>query len=67
LKKEAEVSKLRKTLARYLRKETSMNKFINFSEFMHYLIDEEQKAKKGGEIVKAILEAKPPRLTQPWM
>jgi hypothetical protein len=40
-----------------------MNKFINYSEFMHYLIDDEKSAEKGGEIVKAILEAKSPRLT----
>ena len=26
---------------RYLRKEVSMNKFINHSEFMHYLMDDE--------------------------
>lgn len=40
-----------------------MNKFINYSEFMHYLLDDEKKAEKGGEIVKAILEARSPRLT----
>ena len=40
-----------------------MNKFINYSEFMHYLMDDEKKADKGGEIVKAILAAKSPRLT----
>ena len=40
-----------------------MNKFINYSEFMHYLVDDEKKANKGGEIVKAILAAKSPRLT----
>ena len=41
-----------------------MNKFINYTEFMHYLIDDEKKAKKGGEIVQGILAAKSPRLTQ---
>jgi len=40
-----------------------MNKFINYSEFMHYLIDDEKAAEKGGEIVKGILEAKSPRLS----
>jgi hypothetical protein len=30
---------------------------------MHYLMDDEKRAEKGGEIVKAILEAKSPRLT----
>ena len=40
-----------------------MNKFINYSEFMHYLIDDEKKAEKGGEIVQGILAAKSPRLT----
>jgi hypothetical protein len=40
-----------------------MNKFINYSEIMHYLIDDEKKAKKGGEIVQGILAAKSPRLT----
>jgi len=40
-----------------------MNKFINYSEFMHYLMDDEMKAEQGGEIVQAILEAKSPRLT----
>ena len=40
-----------------------MNKFINYSEFMQYLIDDERQAKKGGEIVRGILAAKSPRLT----
>ena len=40
-----------------------MNKFINYSELMHYLIDDEKAAEKGGEIVKGILKAKSPRLT----
>ncbi len=40
-----------------------MNKFINYSTFMQYLIDDEQKAEKGGEIVQGILAAKSPRLT----
>jgi len=40
-----------------------MNKFINYSEFMQYLIDDEKKAEKGGEIVQGIIGAKSPRLT----
>ncbi len=40
-----------------------MNKFINYSEIMHYLIDDKKQAEKGGEIVQAILAAKSPRLT----
>ena len=40
-----------------------MNKFINYTEFMHYLIDDEKAAEKGGEIVKGILKGKSPRLT----
>lgn len=40
-----------------------MNKFINYSEFMHYLIDDEKAAEKGGEIVQGILKGKSPRLT----
>lgn len=40
-----------------------MNKFINYSGLMHYLIDDEKAAKRGGEIVKGILEARSPRLT----
>jgi hypothetical protein len=39
-----------------------MNKFINYSEFIHYLIDDEMQAEKGGEIFKGILAAKSPRL-----
>ena len=31
-----------------------MNKFINYSEIMHYLIDDKKQAEKGGEIVQAI-------------
>jgi hypothetical protein len=38
-----------------------MNKFINYSVFLHELIDDQQKAEK--EIVQGILGAKSPRLT----
>jgi hypothetical protein len=41
-----------------------MNKFINYTEFMHYLIDDREKAEKGGEIIQGILAAKSPRLTR---
>ncbi len=40
-----------------------MNQFIKYSEFMHYLIDDKKAAEKAGEIVKGILEAKSPRLS----
>ena len=40
-----------------------MNKLINYSEFMQYLLDDEEQAKKGGEIVQGIIAAKSPRLT----
>ena len=40
-----------------------MNKFINYSEFMQYLLDGGKQAKKGGEIVQGIIAAKSPRLT----
>ena len=40
-----------------------MNKFINYSAFMQYLMDDEKKAEKGGEIIQGILAARSPRLT----
>ncbi len=40
-----------------------MNKFINYAEIMHYLIDDKKQAEKGGEIGPTILAAKSPRLT----
>ncbi len=40
-----------------------MNKFINYSEFMQYLIDDEKQAKKGGAIIHGIIAAISPRLT----
>jgi hypothetical protein len=40
-----------------------MNKFINISKLMRYLLDDEKMVQKGSEIVEAILEAQSPRLT----
>ena len=40
-----------------------MNKCIQFRPFMRYLIDDEELAEKGARIVKALLEAQSPRLT----
>src|SRR5512139_274465 len=46
-----------------LKKETSMNKCINFCRFWRYMVDDEKLVKQGAEIMKAILEAHSPRLT----
>jgi hypothetical protein len=43
--------------------EASMNKCINFCEFIRYVLDDERLAEQGTTIVKALLEAKSPRLT----
>jgi hypothetical protein len=40
-----------------------MLKFINFYEFMRYLFDGEKKIKQAGEIIKALLEAQSPRIS----
>jgi hypothetical protein len=40
-----------------------MLKFIKFYEFMCYLFDCGKKAKQAGEIVKALLEAQSPRIS----
>jgi hypothetical protein len=40
-----------------------MNKFIKVLKFMRYLIDDEKLVKRGAEIVKALLEAQSPRMT----
>jgi hypothetical protein len=40
-----------------------MLKFINFYEYMRYLFDGEKKIKQAAEIIKAILEAQSPRIT----
>jgi hypothetical protein len=43
--------------------ETSMDKCINFREFMQYVFDEDKLAEQGATIVKGLLEAQSPRLT----
>jgi len=40
-----------------------MDKFINFYEFLGHIMDDEKLAKQGSEIMKALLEAQSPRLT----
>jgi hypothetical protein len=40
-----------------------MDKCINFCEFMRYVFDEEKLAEQGAVIVKGLLEAQSPRLT----
>jgi len=40
-----------------------MDKFINFSEFMGYILDDAKLAGKGAKIIRAILEAQSPRLS----
>jgi len=40
-----------------------MDKCINFSAFMGYVFDDEKLAKQGANIVKGLLEAQSPRLT----
>ena len=40
-----------------------MNKCINFCRFLRPLIDDEKLVKQGAEIIKALLEAQSPRLT----
>jgi len=40
-----------------------MDKCINFCEFMGYVFDDEKLAKQGAAIVKGLLEAQSPRLT----
>jgi hypothetical protein len=40
-----------------------MNKFINFSSFMRYLFDDEKLRKQGSEIIRALLEAQSPRMS----
>ena len=44
-------------------KEAFVDKCINFCEFMRYLFDEEKQVKQAAEMIKAILEAQSPRLT----
>jgi len=40
-----------------------MDKFINFGEFMRYLLDDKNLAAHGSKIIQAFLEAQSPRLT----
>lgn len=40
-----------------------MDKCINFSEFMRYVFDDEKQAEQGAAIIKGLLEAQSPRLT----
>ena len=40
-----------------------MDKFINFSRFMGYLFDDQKQAKQGTTIIRALLEAQSPRLS----
>ncbi|MCJ7530507.1 MAG: transposase, partial [Anaerolineales bacterium] len=43
--------------------EASMDKWINFTEFMRYLLDDEGLVGKGAKIIRGLLEAQSPRLT----
>ena len=45
------------------KEEVSMDKCINFRQFLYPLLDDEKIVKPGAEIMKAILEAQSPRLT----
>ena len=40
-----------------------MDKFINFSTFMRYLLDDMKLAEQGSKIVRALLEAQSPRMS----
>jgi hypothetical protein len=40
-----------------------MDKCINFSEFMRYIFDDEKMVEQGGRIIKALLEAQSPRMS----
>ena len=40
-----------------------MDKCINFCEFLGYLLDDEKLVEKGAQIIKALLEAQSPRLS----
>ena len=43
--------------------ETSTIKFINFYELMRYLFDDDKLAQKAAEIIRGLLEAQSPRLS----
>ncbi len=40
-----------------------MDKFINFSTFMRYLLDDVKLAEQGSKIVRALLDAQSPRMS----
>ena len=40
-----------------------MDKFINFSEIMRFLLDDAKLATQGSKIIRALLEAQSPRLS----
>jgi hypothetical protein len=40
-----------------------MDKCINFQGFLRYLLDDEGMAEKGARVIKGLLEAQSPRLT----
>jgi hypothetical protein len=40
-----------------------MDKYINFCEFMRYVFNDEKAVEQGAAIVKALLDAQSPRLT----
>ncbi len=40
-----------------------MDKFINFSTFMRYIVDDEKLAEQGAKIIRALLEAQSPRMS----
>jgi hypothetical protein len=58
-----EASKLSNRSQRDTQKEASMDKCINFHRFLRYLFDDEDLVEKGARIIKALLEAQSPRLT----
>jgi hypothetical protein len=43
--------------------EVSMDKFINFSAFMRYLLDDTKMVEQGSKIIRALLEAQSPRMS----
>jgi hypothetical protein len=43
--------------------EVSMDKFINFSAFMRYLLDDAKMVEQGSKIIRALLEAQSPRMS----
>jgi hypothetical protein len=40
-----------------------MDKFINFSSFVRYLFDDSKMVEQGSKIIRALLEAQSPRLS----